>query len=654
MVMPMQDKKLKLFFYYAIVIIYLEFIFKIFAFKKVFNIGSLYTFLFTISIALFLQLISNFFGSKFNKILTYVITVTLIILFAFHYIHHKLFSTIFSFYSIGLADQAWDFRGVVLSQIINSWLQLILMFIPLILLIIFRKKLQFHASKPKQKVLIAILTLISYFISILALLPNKNKIYSSYQMYFLINDSTVSAYTLGILTTARIDLMRTVTGFESKQIYTEEKKEIKKEIEYNILDIDFNNLISATDNSTLQDMHNYFKNETPAMKNKYTGLYKGKNLIFIIAEAFNEIAVKENVTPTLYKLANEGFVFDNFYSPVFLSTTGGEYQAVNAALVTGEGRKAWYKGDKYLPYALGNAFGDLGYDTYAFHDWTYSYYGRQKTMPELGFKNYLACGNGLQKLMNCNSWPNSDLAMVDVTTDKFLANDKPFVTYYFTISGHTHYNWFGNSIAYKNKNTVKDLNYSDTAKAYLATQIELDKALELLITRLEASGELENTVIALVGDHHPYNMATGVSNTPDLTIINELSDRNEKKDGIIEINRSNFILWNPTTETAHIKKVGSQIDVLPTLLNLFGVEYDSRLLIGKDILSEIPGLAIFSNRSWVSDKGRYYSTSKKFVLKEGQEVTEDYVDAMNKKVANKFTMSSLLMTKNYYKIVLGE
>ncbi len=163
MVMLVQDKKLKLFFYYAIVIIYLEFIFKIFAFKKVFNIGSFYTFLFTISIALFLQLISNFFGSKFNKILTYVITVTLIILFAFHYIHHKLFSTIFSFYSIGLADQAWDFRGVVLSQIINSWLQLILMFIPLILLIIFRKKLQFHASKPKQKVLIAILTLISYF-----------------------------------------------------------------------------------------------------------------------------------------------------------------------------------------------------------------------------------------------------------------------------------------------------------------------------------------------------------------------------------------------------------------------------------------------------------------------------------------------------------
>lgn len=135
----------------------------------------------------------------------------------------------------------------------------------------------------------------------------------------------------------------------------------------------------------------------------------------------------------------------------------------------------------------------------------------------------------------------------------------------------------------KHKDEVKNLPYSEPVKAYIATQIELDKALELLINKLNEAGKLDDTVIALVGDHYPY----------DLTInqINELSTY--ERDSVVEINHSNFILWNNKTDTTVISKVGSQIDVLPTLLNLFGIEYDSRLIIGKDILSDTEGLAMF-------------------------------------------------------------
>jgi len=652
----MKNMKLKSVFYYLIILLYLEFIFKIFVFDKILDIGSLYTLLFTIPLALFLALISNIFNEKFNKFLTYFITIFLIIFFIFEYTYHTLFSTVFSFSNIGLASQAWDFRSIIFNQLKNSWLELLLFFVPLILLIIFNKNICFAKSKLKTKLLTLCLMLITYLGAILLLIPTKKTQYGAYEMYYLTNDPTVSANSLGLLTTVRVDIKRTVFGFDNKKIYIEDGKKIEEEkkTQYNMVDIDFDTLIANTTDDTLKEMHNYFKNETPTKKNDYTGIYKGKNLIFIIAEGFNEVGVKEDVTPTLYKLVNEGFVFDNFYSPIFLSTTGGEYQAVNAALVTDGGRNAWYKGDKYLPYSLGNAFGSLGYNTYAFHDWSYTYYKRQKTMPELGFSNYVGCGNGMEKLMNCKQWPPSDLAMMDVTTDTYLTSDTPFVTYYFTVSGHTHYNWTGNSMAYKNKAAVSSLDYSETAKAYLATQVELDKALELLITRLTEAGELDNTVIALVGDHHPYNMATGTSDTPDIDVINELSDRSETKDNIIEVNRSNFILWNSTTPTTHITKVGSQVDVLPTLLNLFGVNYDSRLLIGKDILSDTSGIAVFSDRSWVTDKGRYYNSSKKFVLKANQTVDEAYVSDINKEVSNKFTMSNLLMTKNYYKEVLGK
>lgn len=655
----MTIKKLNLFVFYLIIIIYLEIVFKIITFNKLFDLGTLYAIIFAVPTAFFLKLISNFFGQKTNKVITFIFIFSICFLFGFHYIHYKFFSLIFSFYNIGYANQVLDFFDVLLSQIIKSWLQILLIFLPFISLIIFKNKLWFNKSLKKKKLFTFGLVLLTYATSLLLLIPTKNIQYGPYEMYFLTNDSTVSADSIGVITTSRIDLQRTITKFESKQIYFNDKKiDIveEKQPEYNMVNIDFESLINNEKNETLSQMHTYFSSETPTLKNKYTGMYKGKNLIMIIAEGFNEIAVKENVTPTLYKLANEGFVFDNFYTPINLSTTGGEYQAMNSLVMTSEGGIAWKNGKKYQPYALGNVFGTLGYNNYAYHDWTYTYYKRNITMPQMGFSNYLAKGNGLEKLMDCNKWPPSDYEMVDVTTNFFLdksKNDKPFVTYYFTVSGHTHYNWVGNSMAIRNKSLVQNLDYSETAKAYLATQIELDKALELLITRLTESGELENTVIALVGDHHPYEMATGIYDISDLTVINELSDRTEKKDEIIEINRSNFILWNPTTETKHITKISSQIDVLPTLLNLFGIEYDSRLLIGKDLLSEAPGLAIFSNRSWVSDYGKYYAGSRKFESN-GKEISEDYVEEMNKIVSNKIAMSTKIMVQDYYRVTLGE
>lgn len=172
--------------------------------------------------------------------------------------------------------------------------------------------------------------------------------------------------------------------------------------------------------------------------------------------------------------------------------------------------------------------------------------------------------------------------MINATTSDYLDSEEPFMTYYVTVSGHMSYNW-DNAMSAKHKEEVKDLHYFEPIKAYIATQIELDQALELLINKLKETGKLDDTVIALVGDHYPY----------DLTIDQINEAYTYERDGVIEINRSNFILWNSNTETTIISKVGSQIDVLPTLLNLFGIEYDSRLIIGKDILSDTEGLAMF-------------------------------------------------------------
>ena len=264
-------------------------------------------------------------------------------------------------------------------------------------------------------------------------------------------------------------------------------------------------------------------------------------------------------------------------------------------------------------------------------------------METLGFTSYMGCGNGMEDLINC-SWLPSDVDMINATLPLYQ-NNEPFVTYYVTVSGHAPYayNSTGNSIALKNIDLVRDLPYSNNVKAYLATQIELDRALESLINGLEEAGILEDTVIALVGDHYPYTLT--------IDEINELSDY--ERDEIVEVNRSNFIIWNSEMETVEVDKVGSQIDVLPTLLNLFGVEYDSRLIVGKDILSDTPGLAIFSNRSWVSDYGTY--KNGKFTLKEGVELdnVDEYVTSMNNLVSNRFTLSANIIKYNMYEYILN-
>ena len=112
--------------------------------------------------------------------------------------------------------------------------------------------------------------------------------------------------------------------------------------------------------------------------------------------------------------------FQNYYQPSFpVSTTDGEYMNLTG-LIPKEGVWSFYKSSKIsMPLGFGTKFKNEGYISYAFHDHNYKYYDRHLSHPNLGF-TYLACGNGLQKKMNCSHWPNSDKEMIDATTSYYL------------------------------------------------------------------------------------------------------------------------------------------------------------------------------------------------------------------------------------------
>lgn len=642
----MNKKQLNPSIYFFVSILFLEIVVKIILCKHFINLGHLYTFIFTIPIAIILGLICKLSKEKVNKVLLFTITVIITIYFEIQYIFYTLFSVPFSFSTIGLANQALDFTNIIKDTIINHFFPFLILLLPLILLIILKSRINLKKYNKYQTSTSLILFITAYLSTFLFLLPQKEKSSSAYKLYFNIDDSLSIIDNFGLLTYTKIDIKRQLFGYDNEIISENtilkiDDKNItkKKDYGYNILDL---NLNSETTNNEIKSLNNYISNKEASKKNKYTGMFKGKNIIFILAEGFNEIAVDKERTPTLYKLIHTGFDFENFYSPVFLSTTGGEFQATTGLIPTQETLSLWKSKLPNIKYAIGNSFSAIGYQVQSYHNWTYTYYKRNKTMATLGFNNYLGCGNGLEKRMNCK-WLPSDIDLIKQSTGDYLSSENNFATYYVTVSGHSPYNNSDN-IAKKYLDNLNETTYSDSVKYYLAAQMELDKMLEELIKELKENNKLDDTVIALVGDHYPYTLSTDE--------MNEVSSY--EKDGTIEVNHSNFILWNnQMKKPITVSKVGSQIDVLPTILNLFGVEYDSRLIVGQDILSDTDGIAIFSNRSWVTDYGSYDSQTKKFTLKEGKtlENQNEYINTINNKVANAFSISKMIIKNDYYTYV---
>lgn len=638
-------RKLPLLIFYSFLIIYLELVYKSAVLNNVFSINTLTVIVFSIPFILINTLISSLFKEKINRIISVVLSIFITLIYISQYIYFEFYDSIFSIYSIkeGTGQVFGEFFSAILKMVLdNIWVTLLFL-LPFLLFIIFGKKIFNFERNKKASLITSGLSIVSIAICILFVQFYGSGMYSLKRLYKETHAPMITINKVGLLSMEVLDLDRFIFDFEEK-LYninkpTDNKEETKKpeeteEIKYNVLDIDFDKLINEEENSMVKSMHEYFKNVTPTKQNEYTGIFKGKNLIYITAEGFDKIAIDESLTPTLYKLANNGFVFENYYQPLFtVSTSDGEYMFLNS-LIPKEGVWSFYRSSNiYMPFGIGNVFKREGYSTVnAYHDHTYTYYNRDKSHPNLGFDKYIGCGNGLEELINCKTWPESDVEMINATVDDYINSDN-FMTYYMTVSGHLNYTFTGNYISYKNKDLVKDLPYTDHVKAYLAANIELDRAIESLINKLKEKGKLDDTVIVISPDHYPYGLKTSE--------LNEISDtdRSDK----FEMFHTSLILYNSEIkENVKVTKYASSIDVLPTIYNLFGIKYDSRLLMGRDALSDAEGLVILSDRSFINEFGSYNSITGKYT-KFKEDVSNDYIEKLNHEVYQRFTMSSLLL-----------
>ena len=660
----------------AAALLWMELVFRLATVKGFFGGGLFLTIGFTLAAASLLFVLCTLFNKKVNRIIVITLLVALAVVYCSQIVYHGVFDTYYILYSLGRAGQVAQFWKDTLLSIWRNLISILAMFIPLVVYILFgRKCFPARRAPGLLKIAALILMVLLHLVTVLIVHSCKEGDPSPRELYIKTFSVDDSMREFGLLTTARLDFKFLVFGAslddngdlpsslptdpETDPEQTPEQAPEQTPVVYGdnvISSLDFEALANATSDKNIKKMHQYFGSVTPTKKNEYTGKFAGKNLIFIVAEGFSPYAVDKELTPTLYKLSHEGIQCTNYYTPGWgVSTSDGEYTSLLGLMPATGVHSMEYSSDRNMYFSLGNRLKAMGYNTYAFHNHTYTYYGRDKSHPNLGY-TYQGIGNGLKldySLYYPNKtyttrWPNSDYLMALATEEQYMNSTEPFHTYYLTVSGHMLYTFMGNSMSTYHKSEVEALQYkSEQVKAYLACQIELDLMLEELVSTLQKKGIADDTVIVLTADHYPY----GLQMANETDYYSELAGYDTNS--TFEKYKNTLILWHEGLESIVIDEPVYSLDLLPTLSNLFNIEYDSRLLMGRDIFSGATPLVCFSNRSWITDKGRYDAATKTFTPNEGVVVDDDYRKTVSTIVSRKFTYADLILKKDYYNILFG-
>lgn len=639
----------KTFLYNFLFLLYIELVFHIACFHQ---LGFMAFFLIFFSSIIFGGLLTFLCSlskkERLNGFLMHSIWVTLIIIFCAEFIYYSIYESFFGINGLFYFTVVKDGYDKILATVLQNIVVILILFIPILFIFIKLPKKNPRFNKIDSAIvglfMVACFSYIAFNIAFL----KANKDYSLYDLVFNVNMPVLNVKSFGLINSTFISVNKKFLGFKdvnakSEDVLTNQPTVLSSNIKktYNIDEsIDFDKLIETESNKSIVEMHDYFKNQTPTTQNEFTGMFKDKNVIFILAESLDDIAIHEELTPTLYKMKNEGIKFENYYSPKFPgSTSDGEYMLEWGILpIVGEYYSLIDMVYGSRPYLLPVVLKEQGYKTYVYHNYA-GYYNRRKDyFSTLNFDGYRYCGEGIET--RCDHFHGSDLDMALQSVDDYLNDDK-FFAYYITLSAHGSYD-SSNFVAQKHISKLNNYNYPSSLKYFIAANIDFDLMMETLIKKLEEKNKLKDTVFVISSDHTPYYMTTA-----EMSLLSPY-DRGDKFDR----NRATLIIYNSELkEKYNIDKYAFNLDVLPTVLNMLDIKYDSRLIIGKDIMANNnDGLVILPDRSWINKFGSYDASSGNF-KKFTDEVDDKYIEKINSDINSKFSISANMQYNDYYKYV---
>ncbi len=662
-----------LFVLFCAAFVYFEALFRVFTVGTLFSGSTVYMLLFALVWGLLGFLIATLIPNKtVSRVLTSTQLLLTGVIFLIEYFTYRYFKVFYDVTTIigGAGGVATGFMDNTLDLIFrwDSLLTIVLFLLPGLLYVFLLRRFAYCAKLGLVKGLVVLVLTVAVFLGNIAILLCDGVYAPMYQQEY---NFQAAVGNFGLLTGIRLDVQQLIVGQEKDHGFeivdtptfppettptedttpdttetTEETVEVTQPIEYGYNVMELNFPITGVD--YIDSLNAYVQSLSPSKQNAYTGLFEGKNLILITAEAFTAEVIDPILTPTLYRLANQGIQFTDFYQPDSAGTTGGEYQNIFGMLPTAGGMsfKTTAKRNNY--FTMGSQLNRLGYYGKAYHNHDFFFYERHLTHNNLGYSDgFMGFGNGMEKFVK-DQWPKSDLEMFEGTVPTYL-DKQPFNIYYMTVSGHSNYGPGSNCMTVKNWDYVKDLPYSREVQGYLAANMELEHAMTYLVQTLEDAGIADDTVIVLAADHYPY----GLSSNSYLAELYGFSPKNQ-----MERDHSRLIIWCGILEDMDpivVDTPTSSLDILPTLSNLFGTEFDSRLMAGRDVFSDAPALVYNMLYDWKTEYGTYIASTHTFTpASDDLVIPEGYVEQIKAIVRNRIRFSSGVLNVDYMDLLFGE
>ena len=667
----------------------IEFLVRIFTGVELFSAATFRIFLSSVIIALFLSFLGHFFNKITHRVLNIVYVV---ILGVFEFVEVGLFNYLGFFMGIGNSDQGTkvvDYIKDYLSSMPGEyWLILIftvLMVIYFVTLdrLILKNKKRNKKLNMTQKVYIEIVTVIVllllhgvYFLTVKSeKMQSELQTEKNYYIWLFPENSNLAVSNFGVAVYFYRDLNSQIKHIDADYIMELELKEEEKnkkneekttkktttkaqdpevpqkDYTRTINDEAWKLLDKNTTDATQKTLNSYFMGRKVTQKNDMTGIFEGKNLIIILMESVNEISImNEEYFPTMAKLYNEGISFRNNFSPRNNCSTGNNELTVLTSLFTINNTCTanTYSNNSY-PEASFSIFKNKGYIANGFHDYTLKYYYRNRYIPKMGADKFYSVKDlGIPYDDKYEEWPD-DADMFKQAKKYFMAK-KPFMAYFASVSTHQTYN-VPSTLGDKYRAKYEKLGYSKTLSRYLSKMQVWDEALAVLLKELEDAGELDNTVIALFGDHFPYGLTDKQVNE-FLTKNNAGYTINRNSTTEKNVDRTPLIIYNSASKPLIVNDYTTIIDLLPTLLNMFNMDYDPRLYLGTDIFSEDHvSRAVFADGSWMNENGFYYAPNSKLTLVENasKKYTNEELKTINSEISKRQKMSASAIKSNYFK-----
>ena len=525
-----------------------------------------------------------------------------------------------------------------------------IVFIPFILFLVYSiKQSKYHTEKYNWKKLIipTILVFVIHFVGILSLnwfnqdtLPIKvRELYDNpYIADLSLNQLGLSRF---IIRDTRNLLLGAKESEEIIEIIPEEVVVISEPSYERVIDDQaWIDKMNNESNETIKIIDEYLMNRPITPRNEYTGLFKNKNLVYIMVEAFDFMAIDEQLTPTLYKLTQDGFYFDHFFSPQYSCATGeSEFIGLTSLIPrTGICSPNTYTNNAYKT-SIFNLFNQEGYFSSSYHNYSDKFYQRTDLHVNLGSTKFY--NNDDLEIKTLKGWP-SDVNLMEEAF-KIYGTQEKFFSYIITSSTHFPYDidsTLGNRYIEQISSLYPDLPMN--VMRYKSKAMELDKAIETLINQLESQGILDDTVIILYGDHFPLKT--------DKQVFLDYGDPYQNRNQGFNMNILPMIIYNSEVKGTQISKVSSTFDLVPTIANLFDLDYDPRLYFGVDIFDTTQERVVpYASLSWNNEFGAYsVSSAKFFPFDENNTLTQEEITRISKIVKQNSDISYRILKNDYF------